>query len=330
MHGAAELADGRAEVQGNEVPDPAARGWRPRRRRRRGRRGRRWWQERLHAADPIRDFGRFSGRTGTVLACRSAGSMLCWPSGGSRARGRARRRRSARDGCASGGTGRSRRSRASWSPTDADLVVIEPPRFVSRGGIKLENALDALGIDVAGLDCLDVGASTGGFTDCLLQRGAARVIALDVAYGQLDWRPAQRSAGDRDRAPQRPRARPRRPAVRAAPGDGRRLLHLAGQGAARRGPLPRRRTASCWRWSSRSSSSAASGSARGRRARRRGPPRGDPRRRRERPSAVGLAVRGFASSGLPGPKGNRETFVWCGAAGESVGDLEAAIAAVEP
>src|SRR3954447_15694388 len=71
---------------------------------------------------------------------------------------------------------------------DADLVVIEPPRYVSRGGLKLENALDELAIDVAGLDCLDVGASTGGFTDCLLKRGAARVIALDVAHGQLDWR----------------------------------------------------------------------------------------------------------------------------------------------
>ena len=71
---------------------------------------------------------------------------------------------------------------------DAELLVTEAPRFVSRGGIKLENALDALGIDVAGLDCLDVGASTGGFTDCLLPRGAARVIALDVARGQLDWR----------------------------------------------------------------------------------------------------------------------------------------------
>ena len=70
---------------------------------------------------------------------------------------------------------------------DAELLVTEAPRFVSRGGVKLANALDALAIDVAGLDCLDVGASTGGFTDCLLQRGAARVIALDVAHGQLDW-----------------------------------------------------------------------------------------------------------------------------------------------
>jgi 23S rRNA (cytidine1920-2'-O)/16S rRNA (cytidine1409-2'-O)-methyltransferase len=68
---------------------------------------------------------------------------------------------------------------------DANLAVERPPRFVSRGGEKLANALDTLGIDVTGASCLDVGASTGGFTDCLLQRGAARVVALDVGHGQL-------------------------------------------------------------------------------------------------------------------------------------------------
>ena len=68
---------------------------------------------------------------------------------------------------------------------DTVLEVDRPPRFVSRGGEKLANALDALRIDPAGLDCLDVGASTGGFTDCLLQAGGARVIAVDVGYGQL-------------------------------------------------------------------------------------------------------------------------------------------------
>jgi 23S rRNA (cytidine1920-2'-O)/16S rRNA (cytidine1409-2'-O)-methyltransferase len=66
-----------------------------------------------------------------------------------------------------------------------DVAVERPARFVSRGGEKLDHALEALGLNVAGLDCLDVGASTGGFADCLLQRGAARVIALDVGYGQL-------------------------------------------------------------------------------------------------------------------------------------------------
>ncbi len=69
-----------------------------------------------------------------------------------------------------------------------DVSVRQQARFVSRGGEKLEHALSVLDVDVAGLDCLDVGASTGGFTDVLLQRGAARVVALDVGYGQLDLR----------------------------------------------------------------------------------------------------------------------------------------------
>ncbi|WP_419175228.1 TlyA family RNA methyltransferase [Desulfosediminicola sp.] len=61
-------------------------------------------------------------------------------------------------------------------------------RYVSRGGLKLEQAIDSFDIDPAGMCCLDVGASSGGFTDCLLQNGAARVYAVDVAYGQLDWK----------------------------------------------------------------------------------------------------------------------------------------------
>ena len=71
---------------------------------------------------------------------------------------------------------------------DVAVAVDERPRFVSRGGIKLANALAATGVDPAGRRCLDVGASTGGFTDCLLQHGAEHVVALDVAYGELDWR----------------------------------------------------------------------------------------------------------------------------------------------
>src|SRR6187399_2043728 len=67
----------------------------------------------------------------------------------------------------------------------AELAVERGPRFVSRGGEKLDHALAAFGVDPEGRDCLDVGASTGGFTDVLLQRGASRVIALDVGYGQL-------------------------------------------------------------------------------------------------------------------------------------------------
>jgi 23S rRNA (cytidine1920-2'-O)/16S rRNA (cytidine1409-2'-O)-methyltransferase len=71
---------------------------------------------------------------------------------------------------------------------DARIEVERPRRFVSRGGEKLEHALDVFHIDVTGKRALDVGASTGGFTDCLLQRGAAHVVAVDVGYGQLDWK----------------------------------------------------------------------------------------------------------------------------------------------
>src|ERR1700733_1522207 len=72
--------------------------------------------------------------------------------------------------------------------TSAKVEVLAQPRYVGRGGLKLEAALDHFAIDVAGKVCLDVGSSTGGFTDCLLQRGAARVYAIDVGTGQLDWK----------------------------------------------------------------------------------------------------------------------------------------------
>ena len=71
---------------------------------------------------------------------------------------------------------------------ESDLQVLSRPPFVSRGGLKLAHALDHFGIAVSGRVCLDVGASTGGFTDCLLQRGAARVHAVDVGAGQIDWK----------------------------------------------------------------------------------------------------------------------------------------------
>ncbi len=104
--------------------------------------------------------------------------LAAWSAGSPRA-GRRRRRSCSRASCP-GSTSRGSRSRE-----DVALEVERPPRFVSRGGEKLAHALDALGVDPRGRDCVDLGASTGGFTDCLLQRGAARVIALDVGYGQL-------------------------------------------------------------------------------------------------------------------------------------------------
>jgi 23S rRNA (cytidine1920-2'-O)/16S rRNA (cytidine1409-2'-O)-methyltransferase len=72
-------------------------------------------------------------------------------------------------------------------PADAKLEIERPRPFVSRGGEKLEAALEAFGLDVRGVRALDVGASTGGFSDCLLRRGAAHVVAVDVGYGQLAW-----------------------------------------------------------------------------------------------------------------------------------------------
>ena len=76
------------------------------------------------------------------------------------------------------------------TPVDpgADIEILEPPRFVGRGGEKLAAALETAGINPQSRVCIDIGASTGGFTDCLLQNGAAHVIAVDVGYGQLDWK----------------------------------------------------------------------------------------------------------------------------------------------
>lgn len=73
-------------------------------------------------------------------------------------------------------------------PLDAPLEVLEKPRYVGRGGLKLEAALESFGIDPTGWTCIDVGASTGGFTDCLLQHGAARVHTVDVGTNQLVWK----------------------------------------------------------------------------------------------------------------------------------------------
>jgi 23S rRNA (cytidine1920-2'-O)/16S rRNA (cytidine1409-2'-O)-methyltransferase len=202
---------------------------------------------------------------------------------------------------------------------------------VSRGGHKLAGALEALapaGLGVAGRRCLDAGASTGGFTDVLLQRGAARVIALDVGYGQLEWRlrnDRRVQAIERKNARELSRADlPYEPSLatidvsfislaKVLPGvtgclaAGGEVLALVkpqfelGRGRARGGVV---RSADDRREALVSVAEAARG--------------------------LGLAVRGFASSGLPGPKGNRESFIWSGAAGPGVADLESAAREVEP
>ena len=210
---------------------------------------------------------------------------------------------------------------------DASLIVDEGPRYVSRGGTKLENALEALGIDVAGRECLDVGASTGGFTDCLLQRGAARVAAVDVAYGQLDVRMRQ---DPRVYAIERLNARELTPAdLPFAPS----LATIDVSFISLTKVLPA--VAGCLELGGEILAMVKPQFELGRERVGRGVVR-DADDRREAivkvaraAQELGLPVRGFASSGLPGPKGNRETFVWCGGNGPEVEHLEAAVAAVE-
>ncbi|MDX6633916.1 MAG: rRNA (cytidine1920-2-O)/16S rRNA (cytidine1409-2-O)-methyltransferase [Solirubrobacterales bacterium] len=210
---------------------------------------------------------------------------------------------------------------------DANLIVAGGPRYASRGGTKLENALGALDIDVAGRECLDVGASTGGFTDCLLQRGAARVAAADVAYGQIDVRLRE---DPRVHVIERLNARAMEPTdLPFAPS----LATVDVSFISLTKILPA--VARCLESDGEILAMVKPQFELGKERVGRGVVR-DPADRREAilevavaARALGLPVRGFASSGLPGPKGNRETFVWCGGAGAEVEELESAIAAVE-
>jgi 23S rRNA (cytidine1920-2'-O)/16S rRNA (cytidine1409-2'-O)-methyltransferase len=218
--------------------------------------------------------------------------------------------------------------------SEAPVVVESGPQYASRGGIKLANALDASGLDVSGLRAIDVGASTGGFTDCLLQRGAAEVIAVDVGYGDLSWTlrndtrvTVMERTNARHLEPQGLPWRPQLavvdvsfislakvlPAVLACLGERHDVLGLVkpqfevgrervGSGGVVRDAAARRDALL----------------EVGRAAR-----------------ALGAAVLGYFSSGLPGPKGNLETFIHLAEAGRAGGaasdeDLEALVREVEP
>jgi 23S rRNA (cytidine1920-2'-O)/16S rRNA (cytidine1409-2'-O)-methyltransferase len=211
---------------------------------------------------------------------------------------------------------------------EVEVIVAGGRRYVSRGGLKLSNALDDLGVEAIGRDCLDVGASTGGFTDCLLQRGAARVIAVDVGHGELDWglrndprvtvlerlNARELSHDDLPFAPSLATIDVSfisltkvLPAVAAVLDPGGEVLAMV-KPQFELGPD---------------------------RVGKRGVVR-DPGARREAlrtvaatAASLGLAVRGIASSGLPGPKGNRETFICCARSGSPLADVEAAIAEVD-
>jgi 23S rRNA (cytidine1920-2'-O)/16S rRNA (cytidine1409-2'-O)-methyltransferase len=213
---------------------------------------------------------------------------------------------------------------------DVAVAVDERPRFVSRGGIKLANALAATGVDPTGRRCLDVGASTGGFTDCLLQHGAAHVVAVDVAYGELDW---SLRTDDRVTVAERTNARTlTRDDLPFAPD----LAVIDVSFISLTKVLPAVLACCAPRFDALAMVKPQFEVGRGRVGK-----GGVVRNVEDRRAALvtvaaaardgGASVLGFAPSGLPGPKGNRETFVWLAEAGRegAVADLEAAAAAVE-
>jgi 23S rRNA (cytidine1920-2'-O)/16S rRNA (cytidine1409-2'-O)-methyltransferase len=214
--------------------------------------------------------------------------------------------------------------------SDAELELLARERFVSRGGLKLEHALDAFGLDVAGRRALDVGASTGGFTDCLLQRGVAEVTCVDVAYGQLSW---SLRTDPRVTVLERCNARRlRREDLPYAP----EVIVIDVSFISLEKVLPGVLACAAPRFDCLAlvkpqfevgrSEVGKGGVVRDADARRRALLAvGEAARR------LGAAVLGFSSSGLPGPKGNRESFIWL-AEGERRGlrELMPAVAEVEP
>jgi 23S rRNA (cytidine1920-2'-O)/16S rRNA (cytidine1409-2'-O)-methyltransferase len=208
-----------------------------------------------------------------------------------------------------------------------EVSVAGGRRFVSRGGIKLENALEALDVPVEGRRCMDVGAATGGFTDCLLKRGAAAVIAVDVAYGELAW---ELRTDDRVTVLERVNARalapgdlPYRPELTAIDVSFISLLKV----------LP-----AVLRCADERFDCLAMVKPQFEVGRDRVGKNGVVRDVADRRDAIltvaegaGTAVMGFAPSGLPGPKGNRETFVWLAEAGRAgaLEDLAGAIAEID-
>jgi 23S rRNA (cytidine1920-2'-O)/16S rRNA (cytidine1409-2'-O)-methyltransferase len=218
-----------------------------------------------------------------------------------------------------GGVGGARASKpGQMVAADVDLSVDPGQEYVSRGGVKLANALETLGIAAAGRECLDVGASTGGFTDCLLQRGAAHVVALDVAYGELHWR----LRGDpRVTVVERSNARelsvdalPYRPGLIVADLS---FISLSKVLPAVVSVAPPAGDFDCLALVKPQFELGRERVGKG----------GVVRSARDRRDALesvgefvtgplGMSVLGFASSGLPGPAGNRESFVWIGRAGD--------------
>ena len=231
-----------------------------------------------------------------------------------------------------GGDGERARKPGQLVTDDVAVRVREPAPFVSRGGVKLSNALDAFGIDPRGRRCLDVGASTGGFTDCLLQRGAAAVVALDVAYGELHWKLRKDL---RVTALERRNARslacdelPFQPELVVADVSFISLVQV----------LPAVLACAAPRFDCLAlvkpqfevgPDRVGKGGVVHNAEHRREALVGVGELVRER---LGLSVMGYASSGLPGPAGNRESFVWIAEAGRggAVDHLRDAVREAEP
>ena len=213
---------------------------------------------------------------------------------------------------------------------DVEVAVAAPAQYVSRGGVKLANALDALAVVVEGRRALDVGASTGGFTDCLLQRGAAHVVALDVAYGELAMKLRE---DPRVTVLERVNARflraeelPYRPDLIVADVS---FISLAKVLPAVLGCAAERFDALLM---------VKPQFEVGREGVGKGGVVRDVELRRSAIASVALAARdrgasvlGFAASGLPGPAGNRETFVLLAEGGRpgALGDVAAAVGELE-
>jgi 23S rRNA (cytidine1920-2'-O)/16S rRNA (cytidine1409-2'-O)-methyltransferase len=210
---------------------------------------------------------------------------------------------------------------------DVPVSVAGGRRFVSRGGIKLENALEALGVAVEGRHCMDVGASTGGFTDCLLKRGAAAVVCVDVAYGELAW---ELRTDDRVTVLERVNARALSPGELPFRPD---LVVIDVSFISLLKVLPAVARCTAQRFDCLAMVKPQFEVGRDRIGKN-GVVR-DVEHRREAILAVAqgaqASVLGFAPSGLPGPKGNRETFVWLAEPGRAgaLEDLAAAIAEVD-
>jgi 23S rRNA (cytidine1920-2'-O)/16S rRNA (cytidine1409-2'-O)-methyltransferase len=216
-------------------------------------------------------------------------------------------------------------------PDDVELEVIQGPPFVSRGGVKLRNALDALSLEVAGRRALDVGASTGGFTDCLLQAGVDHVVAVDVAYGELAW---QLRSDPRVTVIERCNARSLRPEDLPYPPD---LIVIDVSFISLTKVLPAVLACAAERFDCLAMIKPQFEVGRGQVGKGGVVRSADDRRRAlidvaSAARELGASVRGYASSGLAGPKGNLETFVWLaeGARSGGVVDLEAAVREVEP